>query len=218
MAGAGVTLVTKYEHACIALEENGRILVIDPGVWTTDIPQLSNVDAIVITHNHPDHCNPEHLAALADSNPGVQIFGTQEVADSLAVPHVTIATSGQTVSVGAFHLEFFGEHHAQIHTSIPAIQNIGVLVNDTFYYAGDAFTIPASKAISVLAAPVSAPWLKMAEVIDYYQAIKPRVCIPTHNALLSEIGQGLADRFLQNLADGAQATYSSLKPGQSIEV
>jgi len=210
--------ITKYTHACIVLEEAGQKIVIDPGSWTTDLPDLTAVVAVIITHSHADHFNADNLAAIANSNPGVQILGTREVADSLAAPHVTTVTAGKTVTVGNFNLEFFGEKHAQIHTSIPPIQNIGVLVNDTVYYGGDSFTVPTSKAISVLAIPVSAPWLKMAEVIDYYNTIKPRICIPTHNALLSEIGQGLADTFMQGLADEAAATYTSLKPGQTIEV
>ena len=210
--------VTKYTHACIVLEEGGQKIVIDPGSWTTDLPELAYVAAVIVTHNHADHFNADHLAAIANSNPGVQILGTQEVADSLAAPRVTTVSPGQTVTIGNFNLEFFGGKHAQVHASIPAIQNVGVLVNDTFYYGGDSFAVPTDRTISVLAMPVSAPWLKMAEVIDYYNTIKPRVCIPTHNALLSEIGQGLADTFLQGLADKAAASYTSLKPGQSIEI
>lgn len=210
--------VTKYTHACIVIEESGQKIVIDPGSWTADLPDITDVAAIVITHNHMDHFNADHLAAIANTNPGVRILGTQEVAESLAAPHVTAATAGQTVTVGNFNLEFFGGKHAQIHPTIPAIQNVGVLVNDTFYYGGDSFAVPTDRSITALAIPVSAPWLKMAEVIDYYNTIKPHICIPTHNALLSEIGQGLADTFLQGLADKAEATYTSLKPGQTVEV
>ena len=209
--------ITKYEHACVVLEEQGQKLVIDPGSWTTSLPDLSGVAAVVVTHVHADHFNPDHLAAIANTNPGVQIFGTEEVAESLAAPQVTVVQGGDTVSAGVFSLHFFGNRHATIHSSIPANQNVGVMVNDTFYYGGDSFTIPEGKAVTALAIPVSAPWLKMSEVIDYYDELRPRVCIPTHNAILSEIGMGLADTFIQRLADEHDGTYASLKPGQSLE-
>lgn len=210
--------ITKYEHACIILEEANQKVVIDPGSWTTSSFDLSGIAAVVVTHVHMDHYNPEKLAAIAAANPGVQIFSTQEVANSLAAPQITPISRGDAVTVGPFTLQFFGKDHAQIHPSIPMNQNIGVLINNTFYYGGDSFVTPEGAAVTALAIPVSAPWLKMAEVIDYYNLIKPRVAIPTHNAILSETGQTLADNFLQGLADATSATYASLKPGQSLEV
>ena len=210
--------ITKYEHACVALEEQGKKLIIDPGSWTDNFGSLDNVVGVVITHVHADHFSPAHLATIAESDPGVPIYSTQEVASQLAAPQVTAVTGGQTVQVGPFTLQFFGGQHAVIHSSMPVNQNIAVLVNSSFYYPGDSFVLPQGVAVKTLALPVSAPWLKASDMMDFFAAIKPQVCFPTHNAILSAHGQELMDTFGENLCRQSGATYHSLKPGEAIEV
>ncbi|MGC5075433.1 hypothetical protein, partial [Escherichia coli] len=64
---------------------------------------------------------------------------------------------GDTLDLGPFHLEFFGGKHAEIHSSIPIVDNVGVLVNDAFFYPGDSYTVPKGAHVALLAAPVGAP-------------------------------------------------------------
>ncbi|MFP3381565.1 hypothetical protein SB767_35190, partial [Bacillus sp. SIMBA_069] len=76
---------------------------------------------------------------------------------------ITVVHPGDSVEAGPFSLRFFGGRHAVIHESIPVVDNVGVLVNDTLYYAGDSFSIPEGVEVDVLAAPAGAPWMKIAE-------------------------------------------------------
>lgn len=209
--------ITKHQHACVALEEAGQKIIIDPGVFTKDLDNLEHVAAVIITHVHADHFDPVRVAEIAQINPGVSIYSTEEVAVQLAVPQVTAVKHGDVVELGKFTLSFFGEQHALIHDSIPQNQNIGVMINGTFYYPGDSFTKPDSREVSVLALPVSAPWLKIAESIDFLKAIKPGRCFPTHNAILSEEGQGIIDRLISDACREIGTTYLPLKPGESID-
>lgn len=208
--------LTKYQHACVVLEEQGKRLVIDPGGWT-QLDALTGVVGIVITHVHADHCDANNLAQLVTANPGVQIFGTQQVADALAGQQITVARPGQTVQVGPFAIAFYGGQHATIRPSMPADQNIGLLVNSAFYYPGDSFTTP-NVPVRMLALPVSAPWLKFSEAADFLTAVQPQACFPTHNAILSEVGEGLIDRLVGGVCQEVGTTYHSLKPGESIEI
>ena len=80
---------------------------------------------------------------------------------------------GDEVEVGPFRLRFFGGRHAQIHSSIPVIDNVGVLVNESLYYGGDSFAVPEGVAVDVLAAPAGAPWMKIAEAMDYVMEVAP---------------------------------------------
>lgn len=212
--------ITKYGHACVVLEEQGRKLVIDPGIWTTEFGPLDGIDAVVVTHNHGDHYNPEYLRAIAQANPGIQMFGAQEVVADAAQAGIVVtqAATKQTIQVGPFSLRFYGEMHALIHESFPPVpHNVAVLVNDTFYYAGDSFTTPEGAPVKILAAPASAPWMKIAESVDFITKVRPQICFPTHNALLSDIGQQLADTWLKTACDGIHAEYYSLAPGESFE-
>jgi hypothetical protein len=42
-------------------------------------------------------------------------------------------------------MTFHGGRHSVIHSSIPVIDNVGVLVNDAFYYPGDSYAVPAAR-------------------------------------------------------------------------
>jgi len=212
--------VTKYGHACVVLEEQGKKLVIDPGSWTEGLGPLDNIAAVVITHNHQDHLNIQHLQAILQQNPGVQMFGAQEAAQDMAKQNIQAnsVTGGHAATVGPFTVRFYGNMHALIHEDFPPVpHNVGVLVNDTFYYPGDSFTVPDGAPVKILAVPASAPWMKIAEAVDFINTVRPQVCFPTHNALLSDIGEQLTDNWFKGVCDGIHATYHSLKAGESFE-
>lgn len=212
--------ITKFGHACIVLEEQGKKLVIDPGSWTDNFGPLNDIAAVVITHNHQDHFSIEHIKAIVQSNPDVQIFGAQEVCDDSAKEGIAITnvTGGNAATAGPFTMRFYGDMHALIHKDFPPVpHNVGLLVNDTFYYPGDSFTIPEGAPVKILAIPASAPWMKIAEAVDFVKAVRPQVCFPTHNALLSDIGEQLVDTWFKTTCNGIHAEYFSLKPGESFE-
>jgi L-ascorbate metabolism protein UlaG (beta-lactamase superfamily) len=211
-------IITKYEHACLTVEESGQKLVIDPGIFSTSLPtNLTNVQAIIITHVHPDHIDETMVKQLITANPEVKIFSTQEVADNFQGLRITVVNPGNTYKAGDFTLAFFGGQHASIHPSMPLAQNIGVLVNATLFYPGDSFTLPG-RPIQLLAVPISAPWLKISETIDYISNVKPASVIPTHDFILSTAGQQIHDRLVSAAADKISAPYTRLEPGKSITI
>jgi len=209
--------LTKYTHACIVLEEQGKKLVIDPGTFTKDLDDLNNVTAVVVTHVHSDHFEPKWLDDITLHNPGVQIFSTSDVASAYQQPHLAIVGAGQQVTVGPFRLAFYGEQHALIHESLPRPQNIGVLVNDTFFYPGDSYTKP-DKPVELLAVPANAPWMRVGESMDYIAELKPKQCIPTHDGLLSETGHAVYYASLSKACDDNGATFTPLAPGESVDL
>ena len=173
--------------------------------------------AIVVTHKHDDHCDEAKIAKIKKENPAVQIFGTSEVAARLSGIDVTTVYHGDYYEVGSFRLEFFGDMHQIIHRSIPLIQNTAVLVNAELYYAGDSYTPPDVK-VKALACPTSAPWLKIGDVMDYIQEIKPAICFPTHNALLSELGHDLNNSRVKQVTEENGGEFRYLEVGQSLEI
>lgn len=205
--------LTKYEHACAVIEEQGKRLVIDPGAFTA-LPELTDVVAVVITHVHFDHANAELLQQILASNPQVVIFSTDETAAEHHSVPVTIVAAGQTVNVGPFKLTFTGGEHAVIHESWPRNHNVGVIINDgVLYYPGDSFVTPGMP-VQTLLLPAAGPWMRVSESIDFLAAVQPLRAIPTHDAILSEQGKQVHDGML-----GKQgATYQRLAPGESIEI
>ena len=74
--------ITKFPQSCLLIETKDKKILIDPGklkykeeyfnIW-------NNVDAILITHKHPDHCNTEILEKI---NSNIKIYSTQEVQEA----------------------------------------------------------------------------------------------------------------------------------------
>ncbi|HSW99702.1 MAG TPA: MBL fold metallo-hydrolase [Patescibacteria group bacterium] len=211
--------LTKYEHACVVLEEQGKKIVIDPGAFTQSFGELTNIVAVVVTHKHPDHFEPRHLDAIIAANPAVRIFAPSDVTDQFPDKPTTAVTGGDTADIAPFNLRFFGERHAEIHPDhFTMPENIGVMINDRVYNPGDSFVIP-NVPVTTLLAPVSAPWLKIGETIDFVEHIKPNLCIATHTALLSEVAITLTEQnWLGAVCKEDGIIYKHLNPGDSIDV
>lgn len=209
--------ITKHEHACLVLEKADQRVVIDPGSLTTPLMGRDGIAAIVITHEHADHWTPEQLSRILDRNPDAQIYGPAGVV--AAAPDFTVieVADGDVHEVAGFSLRFFGEKHAVIHPSIPVIDNVGVMVDDTLFYPGDAFTVPPVP-VNTLAAPAGAPWLKISEAMDYVTAVAPKRCFPTHQMVLSKVGQNLANDRLRKVTEDAGGEYVVLEPDESLDL
>lgn len=210
--------VTKHEHACLRLETAGKTLVIDPGSFTLPLQELADLIAVVITHEHPDHWTPEHLDRLRKAVPDVPVFGPAGVAAAASGYDITVVAPGDTVTVEPFTLSFHGGRHAVIHESIPVIDNVGVLVDDQFYYPGDSYAVPEGADVRLLAAPVGAPWLKIGEAMDFVLAVNPRRVFATHDMTLSRIGLGMGRARLQWAVEQGGGEFVALDPDDSAEV
>ena len=210
----------KRGHACLEIIEESGVrplrLVIDPGNYTESLSEITDVLAVVVTHQHEDHCSNEQLAGILANSPEAKIFGPQEVCDRLAGLPTTAVYHGDHYEVGPFQLDFFGDLHQEIHRSIPLVQNTGIMVNRKLYYPGDSYTTP-DLPVELLACPSSAPWLKIGDVMDFLDEIRPRRSFSTHNALLSEHGHKLNNSRIQLITEKHGGTFSYLEPGQSLE-
>lgn len=206
--------LTKYKHACLTIDIDGKRLVIDPGVLSPDFAVTENILAIIVTHAHPDHFSAETLAAIYEKNPDSMLISTAEVIGQLPDHTSHAARAGEHIDIGPFHLDFYGGQHAAIHTSVPVIDNIGVMVNDKLYYPGDSFHLP-EVAVDTLAVPVGAPWLKSAEAIDFLVNVKPRFAFPTHDETLSSDGKGFSSAWLERFANEHAIEYKDIS-GQTI--
>ncbi|MDR6612924.1 MBL fold metallo-hydrolase [Leifsonia sp. 1010] len=210
--------LTKFEHAGLLLEQDGQKLFVDPGSFTSPLTDTANAVAVVITHEHPDHWTPEQLNRVLDLSPDVTIFGPEGVAAAASDFDITVVHPGDTVEAGPFTLRFFGGRHAVIHESIPVVDNVGVLVNDVLYYAGDSFSAPEGVEVDVLAAPAGAPWMKIAETMDYVLAVKPKRAFPIHEMVLSRAGKDMSNGRLAWATEQNGGTFYPLEPGDSLDL
>lgn len=213
-----MTTITSWGHACIGIERDGRRLVIDPGTFS-DLAVLDDADAIVITHDHVDHLAVDPVAAAVAERPGLEVWGPESVITQLLDAEVPadrlhVVTAGEVLTVAGLPVRTLGHEHQLIHPDVPRPENIGYLVDERYFHPGDGLTEP-DVPVQVLFVPVAAPWLKLAEAIDYVRAVHPRIAVPIHDAILSEPGQGLADRLVGGL--GGAAEYRRLAVRQTFD-
>ena len=207
--------VTKYAHSCLRLEHDGAVLVVDPGVFS-DPAALDGADAVLITHEHPDHVDVGALTRALERRP-VPVHGPASLAGVLgdAAEALVTVEPGQSFTVAGVPVRAYGGQHAVIHPDIPVIPNIGYLFADVLYHPGDALFVPDDVQVDTLFAPIHAPWSKFSEVVDFIRAVAPRRAYALHDGLLNDNGLGVLDRQYTALS---KTDYRRLEPGTRIDV
>ncbi len=95
--------------------------------------------------------------------------------------------------------------------------NVGVLVNDEFYYPGDSYTVPDVE-VGTLAAPIGAPWLKIGEAMDFVLAVKPKRAIYAHDMTLSAAGKKMHADRLDWATQQNGGTFTPLDVTESLDI
>jgi L-ascorbate metabolism protein UlaG (beta-lactamase superfamily) len=208
----------KHGHACVAVRKDGRTLVIDPGAFTAADAAVG-ADALLVTHEHPDHFHEGRLRAALEANAAAEVWTLRSVAGELAAAfpgRVHTVGDGDTFRAAGFDVAVHGELHAVIHPDLPRITNIGFLLDDTLFHPGDALTLP-DRPVRELMVPVHAPWNKFSEVVDYVRQVAPRRALAVHDGLLGEAGHQVYGRNLGPAGPGlGGAEYHRLEPGERL--
>jgi L-ascorbate metabolism protein UlaG (beta-lactamase superfamily) len=208
--------LTKFTHACLRLEKDGVVLVVDPGNFS-ESEALDGADAVIITHGHADHLDVDKITKAYATNPDLVVLAPADAAEQLAPlgSAVTVVAAGERHEVAGFHLATYGGEHATIVEGYPVPQNVGYLIDGSLYYPGDSFFVPQGVEVRTLMAPASAPWMKIAETIAFVRAIQPQRVHPTHDAILSDAGRGMVDSWFER-AGGSD--YARLPIGQPVDL
>lgn len=222
--------LTKLGHSCLRIESGGTTLVLDPGVWS-DPGALEGADAVLITHEHPDHFVPERLAEAAKATPHLEVWTNASVRAQLAddertadlTSRIHTVNPGDTFTVGpssggpdagSLDISVHGGEHAVIHPDLPPITNVAFALPGGLFHPGDSFTVPDVR-VTTLFTPADAPWCKVSETIDWIRAVDPERAYLIHDAILSEIGVGL----IEQVAGGqVEADVAKLTNGERIEL
>lgn len=208
--------LTKYEHACIFLDNGQSRLVIDPGCFTTLPHELSGIDVLIITEEHADHFYVENVNKIVCANPNVKIFSTGAVAAELPsdIADVVAVQGEQSTSHAGYELKFYETPHAPIYRKSPC-QSIAVKVDNYLYYPSDSYQT-IGDTVEVLALPTSGPWLKVSETIDFANYVNSNKIIATHDGLYNSNGHAVIGRNIKTNISNIQREYIYLKPGETL--
>lgn len=210
--------ITKFGHCCLLIEVDGARILTDSGNYN-ETPMVTDIDAILITHEHQDHCHVESLQIVLAKNPAARVIthaGVGKVLDEAGIKWEAIA-DGEAKEIKGVKLESHGTEHACIHHDLPPVQNTGFLIAEKLFYPGDSFHNPG-KDIEILALPVAGPWMRLEEAIEYAKVVKPRVVFPVHDGMLRQgIELGPTRRLPTMLLEPLGIQYVDMTEGVTKE-
>jgi L-ascorbate metabolism protein UlaG (beta-lactamase superfamily) len=196
--------LTHFGHSCLLADFDHTTVLFDPGVFSHGFEGIGGLSAILITHQHPDHVDTARLPALIEANPRAALYADPATAAQLGAPWQAVQV-GDEVGVGGLTVRGVGGRHAVIHPEIPVIDNISYLIGDGDHRArlmhpGDALFVP-DEPVEVLATPAAAPWMKIAEAVDYLRAVAPRAAVPIHQGIIAPDARGIYHGRLSEMTD-----------------
>lgn len=239
-------------HSCLLVEVAGRRLLIDPGGFSTEGVRalekdvLASIDAVLITHQHPDHVDPELLGEVLAASPDAVVIAEPETADMLSGDTgdadggdgdgpIVARDRLMPLSTGhrhefealeghdAVHIEAVGGRHAIIHPDIDRVGNTGLVISagegPRLGVTGDSLEpVVEFHGIDALAFAVVAPWSKMSETIEFLRAVRPKLALPVHDAVASPQGRAIYMRQSTALAPQGTEVRDWQDPDRTVEL
>ena len=215
--------VTHLGHACLLVETGGQRILIDPGVFSPGIVDVTGLDVIFVTHQHADHVDLQRLPRVFAANPQARLYAEPQAAAVMAEAGIgsehTVA--GEELSFGRVLVMPVGEKHALINEALPRIGNLGVVIRvegePSLFHPGDAYDGEPGQ-IDILAVPLNAPWTASRDTVAFAQRVAPKVSVPIHDVLLSAVGRqlylsqlksfGPESMEVRDLGDGVAVDFS----------
>ncbi|MEU6828619.1 MBL fold metallo-hydrolase [Nocardia beijingensis] len=212
--------IAHFGHSCLLVELHGKKILFDPGTFSHGFEGLTGLDAIAVTHQHPDHIDPNRIEALIDANPGARLLSDPQTAEQRGERWEAVH-AGNVLTLGDLRITGGGGRHAVIHPEIPVIDNtvfqLGTADDPAqLVHPGDSLWVPPVP-VGVLAAPAAAPWMRVSEAVDYLRAVAPRVALPIHYGIIREEAQGIYFGRLSEMAP-AGTEFRVLEPENDTDL
>ena len=212
--------MTKIHHACLTIDDGSTRILLDPGKFGPR-PGLDGVDAVLITHRHVDHLDPDLVAEALRRGVPVWAPGDAlgDIGDLDGVgaggPHE--AVPGAALRIGSLSVQVAGERHAELHPTLPGPENRAYLIDERVLVTGDEHPVPPSRP-TTLVTPIDAPWLRATDLIRYVRDVHPELVVGVHDGLLNADGLSVARHVIDSLRDEGATRAAMLSDGESIDI
>lgn len=156
--------------------------MIDPGNFTFESYRLEDfgqIDAILITHQHPDHLDKQAVKALKGS--GVPIYGNSDVTSVLLTESVQVnqVEPNKEFGVAGFTVKPIDLPHCKMIDGSDGPPNTGYVINGIFFHPGDGIEL-AGLEVKNAAIPITGPTINYDRAWKLAQSLKATRIIPMH--------------------------------------
>ena len=184
--------LTPFGHASLMLTLGGQKILVDPVGGADRYASAGTPAAVLVTHEHGDHFDPEVLAAVVTE--GVALIVNPAVAEKLPEAlrsRATVMANGDTGEVAGMPIEAVPAYNltperTQYH---PKGRDNGYVLttpdHGRIYIAGDTEATPefrAQKDIAVAFVPMNLPYtMEVDQAVEGVAEMAPKVVIPYHH-------------------------------------
>jgi L-ascorbate metabolism protein UlaG (beta-lactamase superfamily) len=177
--------ITKLVHSCLLVKVGDTKILVDPGVysWQNESVKkadLSNISAVAVTHNHPDHLNNDFAGAIQQASPEAKWYGPSQVAEQLKALGIDCATSSQDDNV-----KFVVSAHADLSPWFAEQpQHTSYLLFNDLLVSGDCQTLTSAHGARIIASAINGgPWGAVVGFCKMIEAMpdRPKVVLPLHD-------------------------------------
>ncbi len=208
--------IKKVGHCCLVIEINGQRIMTDPGAFSTEQKNEKGIDLILYTHEHQDHYHLETLQEVLKNSPDAKIITNTAVGKLLDEAGIKYAKveDGESFDFNGVAIKGFGNLHAEIYETYGRVQNTGYMIDD-LCFPGDAFENPNMK-VDIVALPITGPWMRIKDAIDYAKLLKPRVVFPVHDSHIRDWAEFIY-RVPENILKESNISFKKLELGKEEE-
>ena len=210
--------ITHLGHSCVLIETAGQRVLVDPGDFSTAWRGLTDLDAVLVTHHHPDHADPIWLPRLLNANPNAMVAVESSVVDIVDLPDRTRRLGpGETIDIGSLTVETIGGQHAVIHRDYPRIGNVGFVFRaesePSVLHPGDSLDAVA-EGIDIALIPAFGPWAATKETVEFARAVGAPQGFLIHEGLLNDRGHALIVKHVTALSSTTLVDVRDTRPWQ----
>ena len=183
--------ITKFNQSCLLVETNNKIFLIDPGNIGYDeslLNEWKDIDYILITHRHRDHCNVEAINTIVKRD-NAKVYTTKEVADNTDLITPIIVKQGDIIELEDVKIEVTKAIHGFFTKMKKAggeiFENVGYILDDgnkRLYTTSDTINFNNDYKCDILCMPFNGNGLTLG-IIDgvmFAQDINPELLLPIH--------------------------------------